>query len=86
MLADGRRPRHGRSLGTLGGFQYGTTTLGGQTTLERHLPAPVETTIGILEPGIQHVITAEYVGGTDVAGCKAGAKIEELRVGIAPQG
>jgi hypothetical protein len=78
---------NGRLLGSMGGFQYGANSISNQTTLERHFAAPVETVIGVLEPGTQHTITAEYIAGPGaLLECKAGSEVEEVRVVVAPQG
>jgi len=80
---------NGRILGTMGGFQYGANSLSGQTTLENHYPAPVETMIGVLEPGSQHVISAEYQGtglNTRTSACQSGSEIHELRIVVGIQG
>jgi hypothetical protein len=78
---------NGRLLGSMGGFQYGANSISNQTTLERHFAAPVETMIGVLEPGTQNTITAEYVTGPQsLLECKAGSQVEEVRVVVAPQG
>jgi hypothetical protein len=79
---------NGRSLGFLGGFASGANSLSNQTTLEKHYSSLGET-IGVLEPGTQHVFTAEYIGNglnTHVTGCKAGSEIQEVRIVVAPQG
>ncbi|HEY2716330.1 MAG TPA: hypothetical protein VGI73_08935 [Solirubrobacterales bacterium] len=55
------------------------------TTFKAYFPPVAESTLGVVQPGIAHTITAEY-DGTAAGSCKAGSEIEKLRVVAVPAG
>ena len=48
--------------------------------------AVVQVPIGFLSRGIDHVITAKYVGANNRANCAEGSDIEELRISVVSAG
>lgn len=70
----------------IGGFSAPfINTVSGSTSFKTYLPEVAESTLGVVQPGITHDITAESIG-TPGNKCKSGSVIEQLRIVVVPAG